>query len=184
MPLCWVCRLESVYGIARKFLSQQGGGRSRTGVVSGGPCRRRTAGKLPENRRRTAGKPPAKPPGNRREKPRFWVTFASLKKGREGSGKASPTSFFRPWGRVGHGGVFPRLNVCTFPSDGVGGTGSCGFLSVPEGLFGPIGGFSEFHEEATPKGVYTDSYTPHKGGAYFRSDAILRTGIKKPCGGR
>ena len=28
---------------------------------------------------------PAKPPGNRRGKPRFWVTFASLKKGREGS---------------------------------------------------------------------------------------------------
>ena len=58
---------------------------------------------------------------------------------------------------VGHRGVFPRHNVCTFRSDGVGGTGICGFLSVTEGLLGPMGAFSEFHEEATPKGVYTDS---------------------------
>ena len=81
-------------------------------------------------------------------------SFASLNKGREGSLRRH---FSGLGGGVGHRGVFPRLNVCTFRSDGVGGTGICGFLSVPEGLLGPIGGFSEFHEEATPKGVYTDS---------------------------
>ena len=26
--------------------------------------------------------------------------------------------------------------------------------------------FAGFHDKATPKGVYTSSYTPHKGGAY------------------
>ena len=86
------------------------------------------------------------------------MTFASLNKGREGLGKASPASFFGPWGGgVGHRGVFPRHNVCTFRSDGVGGTGSCGFLSVPEGLFGPMSPKWGFHDKATLKGVYTDS---------------------------
>ena len=110
LPICWVCRLESVYGIARQFLSDEGVRRSRTGVVPGGPRRRRTVGKTasnfprkpPENRRKTVGKPlvklPGKPPGNRREKPRFWVTFASLNKGPEWPGRASPASFFGPWG--------------------------------------------------------------------------------------
>ena len=73
------------------------------------------------------------------------------------AGKGLSGVIFRALGGGGHRGVFPRLNVCTFRSDGVGGTGSCGFLSVTEGLFGPMGAFSEFHEEATPKGVYTDS---------------------------
>ena len=51
-----------------------------------------------ENRRETTGKTVGKPPGNRREKPRFWVTFASLNKGPEWPGRASPASFFGPWG--------------------------------------------------------------------------------------
>ena len=52
LPICWVCRLESVYGIARQFLSDEGVRRSRTGVDPGAPRRRRTAGKLSENCRR------------------------------------------------------------------------------------------------------------------------------------
>ena len=189
LPICWVCRLESVYGIARQFLSDEGVRRSRTGVDPGGPRRRRTVGKTAgqtarkppgnrgrttgktaveppakprsnhrQNRRKTAGKPPengwetagkpasnlprkpagnrwktgdellgdrwktagrppakplesrrettgktaGKPPGNRwlnrREKPRFWVTFASLNKGPEWLERVSPASFFGPWG--------------------------------------------------------------------------------------
>ena len=35
---------------------------------------------------------------NRWQKPRFWVTFASLNKGLEWLEKASPASFFGPWG--------------------------------------------------------------------------------------
>ena len=78
LPICWVCRLESVYGIARQFLSDEGVRRSRTGVDPGAPRRRRTAGKTagktavepPENRwkaavelaEKTAGKPPGKAP--------------------------------------------------------------------------------------------------------------------------
>ena len=93
--------------------------RKMTGKTAGKPLENRwkTVGKplvkLLENRRRTAGKLPAKPlensrqnrlktarkpPENRREKPRFWVTFASLNKGLEGPGRASPASFFGPWG--------------------------------------------------------------------------------------
>ena len=98
-----------------------------------------------ENRRETTGKTAGKMPENRREKPRFWVTFASLNKGREGSVKASPASFSGPGGGC-HRGVLPRLNVCTLRSDGVGGTGICGFLSVTEGLLGLMRAFSEFHE--------------------------------------
>ena len=125
--LCWVCRLESVYGIARQFLSDEGVRRSRMGVDPGGPRRWRTAGKTvgkplakppgdhwqnrwktagkplkncrktaveppsnlprkpPVNRRETTGKTAGKPSENRRQKPRFWVTFASLNKDREGT---------------------------------------------------------------------------------------------------
>ena len=65
--------------------------------------RRKTTGKTVG---KTAGKPPedhwqklsAKPPGNRRGKPRFWVTFASLNKGLEWLERVSPASFFGPWG--------------------------------------------------------------------------------------
>ena len=57
--------------------------------------RRKTAGKTAvELAEKTAGKPPE----NRREKPRFWVTFASLNKGREWLERVSPASFFGPWG--------------------------------------------------------------------------------------
>ena len=51
-----------------------------------------------ENRWKTVGRPLAKLPENRREKPRFWVTFASLNKGREWPERVSPASFFGPWG--------------------------------------------------------------------------------------
>ena len=62
----------------------------------------KTAGKPLENprqnRRETTGKNCRKTAGNRRGKPRFWVTFASLNKGREWPERVSPTSFFGPWG--------------------------------------------------------------------------------------
>ena len=110
----------------------------------------KTAGKPPASRRETAGKPPSnlprKPPGNRWEKPRFWVTFASLNKGREGPGRVSPTSFFGPWGGVAIRRPLFRRNSCTFRSDGVGGTGICGFLDVTEGILGPMTAFAGFHE--------------------------------------
>ena len=75
LPICWVCRLESVYGIARQFLSDEGRGRSRMGVDPGGPRRRRTVGKTagqtarkpPGNRGRTTGKTAVEPPENRRK---------------------------------------------------------------------------------------------------------------------
>ena len=101
------------------------------GKTAGKPLENRwkTAGKPPENGRKTAVELTEKTAENRREKPRFWVTFASLNKGREWLGRASPASFFGLWGGC-HRGVLPRLNLYTFPSDGVGGTGICGFLSV------------------------------------------------------
>ena len=52
----------------------------------------------PENRRGTTGKNCRKTAGNRREKPRFWVTFASLNKKLEWPERASPASFFGLWG--------------------------------------------------------------------------------------
>ena len=73
---------------------------------------------------------------------------------------------FRALGGVAIGGSLPRLNSRTFPSDGVGGTGICGFLSVTEGILGPMTAFAGFHDKATPKGVYTSSDTPFRGGAY------------------
>ena len=51
LPICWVCRLESVYGIARQFLSDEGVRRSRLGVDPGG----RVAGEPLENCQKTAG---------------------------------------------------------------------------------------------------------------------------------
>ena len=73
---------------------------------------------------------------------------------------------------------------------------------MTKGLLGPMTPKSEFHYKATPKGVYTSSDTPFRGGAYplvvkenshdlaityvtFDPDAILglRAGINKPCGG-
>ena len=157
----------------------------------------KTAGKPPENRRRTAGRPlenrrettgktvgkpleshrettgktAGKPPGNRREKPRFWVTFASLNKGPEWPGRASPASFFGPWGGVAIRRPLFRLNSCTFRNDGVGGTGICGFLDVTKGILGPMTPKSEFHYKATPKGVYTSSDTSFRG---VRTPWLLR----------
>ena len=82
--------------------------------------RRKTAVELAE---KTVGKPPGKPP----EKPRFWVTFASLNKGLEWSGRASPTSFFGPWGGVAIGGSFPgSTHVLSHPM-GLAERGFAGF---------------------------------------------------------
>ena len=125
---------------------------------------RKTTGK-------TAGKPLVKSLGNRREKPRFWVTFASLNKRLEGPGRASPASFFGPWGGVAIRRPLLRLNLCTLRSDGVGGTGICGFLDVRKGLLGPMTAFAEFRDKVTPKGVYTSSYTPLRG---VRTPWLLR----------
>ena len=74
------------------------------GKLSGKPVSNRwkTAGKLSgkpaSNRWKATGRPLAKLSENRREKPRFWVTFDSLNKRLEGPGRASPASFFGPWG--------------------------------------------------------------------------------------
>ena len=59
LPICWVCTPESVYGIARQFLSDEDEEvrRSRTGVDPGAPRRRRTPGKPPANRPETTRKP-------------------------------------------------------------------------------------------------------------------------------
>ena len=40
------------------------------------------------------------------------------------------------------------------------------FLDVTKGILGPMTPKSEFHYKATPKGVYTSSDTPFRGGAY------------------
>ena len=143
--------------------------RETTGQSPGKPPK--TAGgplaKLSENRWKTAGGPLAKTvgktAGNRRGKPRFWVTFASLNKSREG---ALRRHFSAPGGGVAIRSPLLRLNLCTLRSDGVGGTGICGFLDVTKGILGPMTPKSEFHDKATPKGVYTSSYTPRRGGAY------------------
>ena len=155
-------------------------------------CRKttgKTVGKPPENPRQnrwktagdhwqncweTVGKTAGKPLGdhgqklseNCREKPRFWVTFASLNKQLEWPGRASPASFFGPWGGVAIRDPLFRRNLCTLRSDGVGGTGIFGFLDVREGILGPMTAFAGFHDKATPKGVYTSSYAPFRGGAY------------------
>ena len=118
------------------------------------------------------------------------------------AGKGLSGVIFRPLGGVAIRRPLFRLNSCTFRSDGVGGTGIYGFLDVTKGLLGPMTAFAEFHDKATPKGVYTSSDTPFRGGAYplvvkenshdlaynlchFRSDAILgpRAGINKPLRG-
>ena len=44
--------------------------------------------------------------------------------------------------------------------------GDLWFLDVTKGILGPMTPKSEFHDKATPKGVYTSSYTPRRGGAY------------------
>ena len=91
----------------------------------------KTAGKPPASRRETAGKPPSnlprKPPGNRREKPRFWVTFASLNKGWEGPGRVSPTSFFGPWGGVAIRDHFSGVTHVLFDPMGLVERGFAGF---------------------------------------------------------
>ena len=82
------------------------------------------------------------------------------------AGKGLSDVIFRPLGGVAIRDPLFRRNSCTFRSDGVGGTGICGFLDVTKGLLGPMTPKSEFHDKATPKGVYTSSYTPRRGGAY------------------
>ena len=52
----------------------------------------------PQNRRETTGKNCWKTAENRRGKPRFGVTFTSLNKRPEWPERASPASFFGPWG--------------------------------------------------------------------------------------
>ena len=116
----------------------------------------KTAGKPPGNRRRTAGKPPVKPLENRQQN-RWKTGVEPLESRRENCranrpetvgkspvfGSLLPVSIrdrnglegplrrhFSGSGGGCHRGVLPRLNSCTFPSDGVGGTGICGFLSV------------------------------------------------------
>ena len=124
----------------------------------------KTAGKLSENRRetagKTAGKPPAKPPENRRKTPRFWVTFASLKKGREGpgrTGKGLSGVIFRALGGGWPWGPLPQAQRMYFPVRWGWWNGELRVFERDGGPFRSDGGFSEFHEEATPKGVYTDS---------------------------
>ena len=88
---------------------------------------RKTVGKPLESRRETTGKTVGKTVGNRREKPRFWVTFASLNKGREGPGRASPTSFFGPWEGLAIGGSSPgTTDVLSHPM-GLAERGFAGF---------------------------------------------------------
>ena len=82
------------------------------------------------------------------------------------AGKGLSGVIFRPLGGVAIRDPLFRLNSCTFRNDGVGGTGICGFLDVTKGLLGPMTPKSEFHYKATPKGVYTSSDTPFRGGAY------------------
>ena len=82
------------------------------------------------------------------------------------AGKGLSGVIFRPLGGVAIRDPLFRLNSCTFRNDGVGGTGICGFLDVTKGILGPMTPKSEFHDKATPKGVYTSSYTPRRGGAY------------------
>ena len=82
------------------------------------------------------------------------------------AGKGLSGVIFRPLGGVAIRDPLFRLNSCTFRNDGVGGTGICGFLDVTKGLLGPMTAFAEFHDKATPKGVYTSSDTPFRGGAY------------------
>ena len=82
------------------------------------------------------------------------------------AGKGLSDVIFRPLGGVAIRDPLFRLNSCTFRNDGVGGTGICGFLDVTKGILGPMTPKSEFHYKATPKGVYTSSDTPRRGGAY------------------
>ena len=82
------------------------------------------------------------------------------------AGKGLSGVIFRALGGVAIRRPLFRLNSCTFRTDGVGGTGICGFLDVTKGLLGPMTPKSGFHDKATPKGVYTSSDTPFRGGAY------------------
>ena len=82
------------------------------------------------------------------------------------AGKGLSDVIFRPLGGVAIRKALFRLKLCTLQSYGVGGTGICGFLDVTKGLLGPMTAFAGFHDKATPKGVYTSSYAPFRGGAY------------------
>ena len=82
------------------------------------------------------------------------------------AGKGLSDVIFRPLGGVAIRKALFRRNSCTFRSDGVGGTGIYGFLDVRKGILGPMTAFAGFHDKVTPKGVYTSSYAPFRGGAY------------------
>ena len=107
-----------------------------------------------------------KPPANHRETTGQSPVFGSLLPVSIRAGQGLSGVIFRALGGVAIRGPLFRLKVCTLRSDGVGGTGICGFLDVTKGILGPMTAFAGFHDKATPKGVYTSSYTPHKGGAY------------------
>ena len=107
-----------------------------------------------------------KPPANHRETTGQSPVFGSLLPVSIRAGKGLSGVIFRPLGGVAIRSPLLRLNLCTLRSDGAGGTGICGFLDVTKGILGPMTPKSEFHDKATPKGVYTSSYTPRRGGAY------------------
>ena len=103
------------------FFRMKGYAGAGPGLIQGHRVAGKTAGKLA-----TTGKTVGKP-GNRREKPRFWVTFASLNKGREWLGRASPASFFGPWGGVAIGGSFPGSTYVLSHPMGLAERGFAGF---------------------------------------------------------
>ena len=116
LPICWVCRLESVYGIARQFLSELA---EKTGGKPPENCpgnRRKPPGDHWQNCRKTAAE-------NRRQKPRFWVTFASLNKDREGPLRRH----FSALGGVAIGGSFPGVTDVLSGPQGLAERGVAGF---------------------------------------------------------
>ena len=137
----------------------------------------KTAVEPPENRRKTAvelaEKTAGKPLENRREKPRFWVTFASLNKRIGMAGKGlSGVIFPAPGGGCHKETTFQAQSHVLFPSDGVGGTGIYRFLDVTEGLLGPMTAFAEFHEDSSRLKVCTLRPIPLSGGV--RTPWLLR----------
>ena len=119
-----------------------------------------------ENRRETTGKTAGKPLGNRWESPVFGSLLPVSIRNWNGWKGSLRRHFSAPGGGCHKEGTFQAQLYVLFESDGVGGTGICGFLDVTKGILGPMTPKSEFHYKATPKGVYTSSDTPFRGGAY------------------